>query len=77
MNHIKVNDEGFPVRQWWYITYYCMNHTSSHGVTAEYCISPAHWSIEASAEYEDGPYIVVYAEPITPEQAEYINGYMV
>lgn len=63
------------MKDWWYITYYCVNHTSHYGVTATK-LSPAVWSVHASRKHEDGPYIILYAEKCSKDEADYINGYM-
>ena len=61
---------------YWYITYICPNATNKYGVKATIEASPAQWSIQMSNQFDDGPYIVLYAERISKEQYDYINGYM-
>ena len=66
-------------KRWYYIVYRCptfkADSTAGIGVTAEQ-MSPAEWSIKASLEHDDGPYLILYAEAITKEQADIVNGHL-
>lgn len=72
------DDPGQPAfaKKYWYITYYAAGHTGFLHVNAYYGTSPAQWSIEASKEFDDGPYVVVFAQEITEAQFNYVAGYM-
>ena len=61
---------------YYYVAYTSRGNAGGYGVSATHNQTPAEWSIEASDEFDDGPYIVLYSEVITKEQHDYINGYM-
>ncbi len=59
----------------WYITYYCPNGPDKYSVTATKR-TPAAWSVETSMKYDDGPYIVLYAEQCDREIYDLVNEHM-
>ena len=64
------------MKKYWYITYHAAAHTGTFHVEAYEGESPVDWSIEASKEFDDGPYVILYAQEITKKQFDYVAGYM-